>query len=482
MRHGTLRLRVHGRTVLCLSIVTFAWACAGLHSGAQQPVELAITHAAVLDVRSGIVAPETTVLINRGLITAVLEGETAAPRATRVIDAHGRLLTPGFIDVHSHTHLIFNDSIASGTVERTLVMRPDSIAAYRTVFARAYLPYGVTAVRDVGTDEHYLPMLTSWMRRSSDAPDFFPVGAYLVSTEAGRTPVSFAISVADSAAAAAKVREYYALGLRNVKLYWRLQLSAFRGALLEAQKLSMNVTAHVDQQVMTIDQALDLGLRNVEHVHTFAISVIPESELKPFYQKVPERLGGVTPQTPGLFYLLIPEYWNYLGPADPRVLALIEKLKSYDASCTPTLHLFAQKLGLAYFASRPWDLKESTSGFTAAQRAHALAGYRIMASYAERMFHAGIRLNIGTDAQDPGKAVLSEMLLLHEAGIPMTEVFKIATINGAQDIGQGTLHGSVEAGKRANLILFEGDPLTRPTDLLGGKMVIKDGVVASRTL
>jgi hypothetical protein len=39
------------------------------------------------------------------------------------------------------------------------------------------------------------------------------------------------------------------------------------------------------------------------------------------------------------------------------------------------------------------------------------------------MYEAGVRLNLGTDALEPGKAALSEMLLLHEAGIPMTGVF-----------------------------------------------------------
>lgn len=52
------------------------------------------------------------------------------------------------------------------------------------------------------------------------------------------------------------------------------------------------------------------------------------------------------------------------------------------------------------------------------------AGYRVMASYVKRLHDAGVPLNIGTDMPDPGKAVLSEMLLLHDAGIPMTDVFR----------------------------------------------------------
>ena len=463
--------------------VALLTACAGgVRSTPSVAVDLAVTHASLLDVHSGRVLPETTVLARGGVITAVVPAGSVIPlyRAARTIDAAGRLLTPGLIDAHLHTHLIYGDSsTTAGTVNHRLSMEPDSIAAYRRMLAESYLPYGVVAARDVGTDEHYLPMLLAFMHRSPDAPDVLPSGAYLVSAEPGRTPVPFAVTVADSAAAAAKVREYAALGLRNVKLYWRLRAPAFHGALLEAQRLGINVTAHVDQQVMTIDQALDLGLRNVEHVHTFAISVMPKEELAAFYQALGDRVAPATPQTPGFFYLFIPEFWNHLGPADPRVLALIDELKTDDASVTPTLHVFGGPLGLSWFPVRNWRPFDATDAFTPAQRTRATAGYRVMASYVKRMYDAGIRLNVGTDALDPGRSVLSEMLLLHDAGIPMADVFRIATLNTAIDIGGGAEYGSIEVGKRADMVLFDRSPLDQPMALTQGKTVIKDGFIAT---
>ena len=148
------------RNASMLGIPLALSACVVLHTGSDRQVDLAITHASVLDVRSGRVLPETTVLIERGVITSVTRNaEGSSIRAARVLDAHGRLLTPGFTDVHLHTFLVLADSTPAGMASRALVMRPDSIAAYRREFAHAYLPYGVTLVRDVGTDEHYLPML-----------------------------------------------------------------------------------------------------------------------------------------------------------------------------------------------------------------------------------------------------------------------------------------------------------------------------------
>lgn len=457
----------------CFSVlaVLFLPQSAGRVVTVQKPVDLAIVHASVLDVRTGRVLTNQSVFVRDGIISAISPTRSPEAAAQQVIDARGRLLTPGLIDAHLHTFLILGDS---------LVMHPDSIEAYRRLLAKTYLPYGVTVVRDVGTSERWMPMLLKWMERTSSAPDFYPTGAHLVSPEAGRTPPAYQVVVTDSAAAAAKVREYFALGIRDIKLYWRLQEPEFKGAYFEAQRLGMNVTGHVDLQVMTIDRALDLGLRHLEHVHTIAYSLMTKTGFDSIMAEMPTTLGIRPPRfPPTALYMNVPELWNYLGPTNPRVLALLARIKAVDASVTPTLHVFAQRLGLAYFQSAPRDSTENTAVWTAEQRARAIAGYKVMASYVKRMYEAGIRLDLGTDAHDPGKAALSEMLLLHDAGIPMTAVFRIATLDTAEDIGHGWEYGSIDVGKRADLILFDGDPLTRPADLVGTKTVIKDGVVWS---
>lgn len=467
--------RVLGALVHCAAIVVQVAPAPG--------VDLAIRDATILDVRSGRLLPHRTVLIADGLIRAILApGAGSAIVARRTIEGRARLLTPGLFDVHSHSGMVLGDSVTPTNGDIThLVMRPDSIAAYRRRYAETYLPYGVTSVRDAGSNAHDMPMLVAWMRRTSDAPDFYPVGAQFISPEPGRVPPPFQIALADSAAAAAQVRRYYALGIRDIKLYWRLDRPAFDGALVTALALGMHPDGHVGDGTVSIGLALDLGLRRFEHIITIPPSVLRAAERDSVENELPDLMGVHRDprwwSRPGIGFLVDPAYWRYLGPDNLRVLALIDRFRALHASLTPTLHLEAQRLGLTYFQSAPRIPFEDVSGVSDAERRRAVEGYRIMASYVRRFYAAGVRLNIGTDTPDPGKAALSEMLLFHDAGIPMAGVFAIATINGAEEVGQASVVGAVEVGKRADLLLFDRSPLDQPTNLLGPKTVIKSGVV-----
>ncbi|MBW3661242.1 MAG: amidohydrolase family protein [Gemmatimonadetes bacterium] len=442
-----------------------------------EPVDLVIEGARILEVRSGEVLEGRTIVVDDGRIVSVTGEGAESPPAKRVVDARARLVTPGLVDVHHHTAFVLGDSVSEGGgfIAR-LSMEPDSIAAYRDRFAEAYLPYGVTTVRDAGSDEAHAPMLVAWMEPSPDAPDFHPVGGALGSEEEGRTPFPGHAVVRDSSDAVTKIRDYQEVGYRHIKLYWRLEEPEFAAALSEARRLGLNVTGHVDFQVFPFERALDLGLTSFEHAYTVGVGAMTREEfMAAWREQTPEWYGA---EARGRFYLGVLEYFHLLGPENPRVLALIDRLAETGSTVVPTLHIFAQRLGLTWHTTPSVGAFDDTSWLSPEQREHAIEGYRILAGYVRRMHEAGVRLAIGTDWTDPGQAVLSEMLLLEDLGIPMMEVFRIATLDGARAIGVADEVGAVEPGLRAHLIVFDSDPLVDPRAILGGKTVIKDGAVA----
>lgn len=462
-------------------------ASAGMHRdarGALPVPDLAITHVNVLDVRSGRRLADRMVLVEGGSIMGIRpapeEGHAAAG-ARRIINGRGGLLVPGFVDAHSHLSYLLGDSLSSGGgLINRLSPESDSVRAYRRKYARQYIPYGVTTVRDVGSSDDDLRLLLYWMQHPRpDTPDVVPGGGALVSPETGRVPYPGHRVVEDSANAVATVRAYHERGLENIKLYWRLREPEFSAALHEAQRLGMRPTGHIDFKVLGFEHALELGLRSFEHAYTLGVGALPRDEyVKVWREDVPAWYGD---RRRGRFYLGAMEYFNRLGHDDPRMLRLISRLADTGSTVVPTLHLFAQRFGLAPFTSRRLGQFDDLSDLTPGQLAHARIGYQIMADYVRRLYEAGVPLATGTDWIDPGRALLSEMWLLHRAGIPMADVLRIGTLGGAEALGLADRIGAVEPGMKADLVLFAGDPVDDPRALLGPRTVIKDGVVVAES-
>lgn len=439
--------------------------------------DLVVRDATVFDPHTGRAIPNQVVVIREGLIASVVPtGSETIPAAHHVIEAEGRLLIPGIIDVHHHTADVLADSSnGTGGTVASLSMKPDSVTAYRRTWAGTILPYGVTVVREAGGDDRYLPLMRAWMNPVPWAPDFYPSGGALVSHEEGRRPFAGHTVVVDSADAVRTVQTYHEAGFHYVKLYWRLRLPEFRAVLREAQTLGMLPYGHIDNKVVCIQTALELGLRHFEHVYTLAVDAASQEELEAAYERTVKTLGD---PPPGAFLYWSMEVFNGFGDDNLRLLSLVEALTEAEATVTPTLHLFANPFGLSPIKTEAVDPAfAATSKWTNEQMARARHGYSRMAALVRRLHEAGVSLALGTDVAEPGRSALSEIILLNKAGIPIADTLRIATLGSAQALGLEEMYGTIEPGKRAHLVLFDESPLERIEAILGGKTVIKDGVV-----
>ena len=214
---------------------------------------------------------------------------------------------------------------------------------------------------------------------------------------------------------------------------------------------------HIDNGVVSVDQALDWGLRRFEHAHTLAVSTLSPDELADVWQRTQAEILDGDPR--GAYFMAIMERFNVLGADDPRMLALVDRLAETGSFVTPTIQVIAGPLGLSSFQTPPPSDFADTSGWTDDQRSRAERGYRVFASYVRRLHESGVTLALGTDTPEPGRSALAEMLLLHDAGISMADTLRIGTLNSAQALGLADQYGTVEAGKRADFVLFDESPL-----------------------
>jgi hypothetical protein len=102
------------------------------------------------------------------------------------------------------------------------------------------------------------------------------------------------------------------------------------------------------------------------------------------------------------------------------------------------------------------------------------ASWQRMLQLVGRLHAAGVPLVAGTDSL-AGFMLHRELELYVQAGIPAGEAIRIATENGARDAGMLGDRDTVERGKRADLILVDGDPTQNIADIRRISYVLKDG-------
>ena len=432
----------------------------------EKRYDLAIKNAKIFDVKTGVVEPNQVILIKGGVIDNIIKN-TGRFAARRTIDAQGKLVTPSFIDAHIHPTYVFGDY---DKAPEYLVK--DYLLAYRQHLTEAYLPYGITTVMMMGQPEKWLMPILNWsVHPSPDHVDIYTTGAAIVSKEDRPTYIGHVV-VDNQLAAKKKIETYYQLGIRHIKLYWRLRMPEFKIAFKTADSLGMKVYAHVDQNVMTMDQTLDIGLKNYEHLVTIAYSVIKDKkDWDAFDKEFTEHYGEVKTQSDILRMFL--EMFRYIDKhKKAETNTLIDKLARQNATFSTSINILAELFQSDY----PADSVSLVN-----QQKRTEENFETFMRYVKQMQDKGIKLRIGTDMANGGKSLQGEQLLLFKGGFSISSILQICTINGAKALGIDSKVGIIEKGRQADLLIWHKSPFDDANNFLSEKIIIKDGIVYGGT-
>jgi imidazolonepropionase-like amidohydrolase len=449
------------RSVLYVLVLIFPALIHGC--GRQRKVDLAIIHADVFDVHSGQLQTDRTILVKDGKILSVQKGSSAV-NATQIIDAKRKLVTPGFIDTHIHPTDVFGDADQAPEY-----LAADSLDLYRKRLSDQYLPYGVTTVLSMGQPEKWLPPLAQWQKNPDpEWVDVLVAGGALISAE-NRKPYIAHTTVNNEREARQKVLDYHAMGLRHVKLYWRLRKPEFEAAFHTADSLGMKIYGHIDQNILFMDSTLAIGLKNYEHLLTIDLNVLHlQKDGAELGQQIFEQYGPSATNFPLVRLEMLRMVFD---KKKPELDALLSNMAGARASVSTTIHLMAEPFGLTFFVNG------RDSSLTEAHKARGRENFALLMRLARSMADKGILLRMGTDCPQGGKAMVSEQLLLAAHGFTATEILQISTLNGARAMGIEQAVGSLDKGKKAHMIIWESSPLVDPKYFSSAKTVIKDGRV-----
>lgn len=431
-------------------------------------VDLIITNARVLDVRNGTISSKRTIAIQNGKIAAITASINGYS-ADEIIDAKGKLVTPGFIDTHIHPTDVLGDYDKAPKI-----LAEDSLSHFRRQISDQYLPYGTTTMLTLGQPEAWISPFLEWQNRSDSGYSDMYVGAGALISKEKRVPYIAHTTVETPEVAKKKIIAYHNAGIRYLKLYYRLKNPEFEVALKTADSLGMKTYGHIgdfSSEYLTIGETLKMGLTNYEHLATIPNSIITSNGDKEILDReFDQQFGKLNSEARVLEYFLA--QFRFIDEHKKAEMeAFIVNLAKRKVTISTTIHRLYEQFQPTFFT------KAKDSSLTAYQKKLCLENFAILMKYAKMMSEKGVVIRLGSDMADGGKVNVSELILLCKYGFPVAEAFKIATINGAKAIGLENEIGVLEPGKQANLLIWDKNPFNNYLNFSSKIMVVKGGKV-----
>jgi Amidohydrolase family len=407
---------------------------------------LAFVHAALFDSETATLHRNYTVVIAGNKITAVgEEGKVTLPPKVEVIDASDKTLLPGLWDMH--VHLDANDGLL-------------------------HMAAGVTSVRDMGNDmERLLETRDRFDKGSQIGPRVLMAGFL-----DGRGPYSGPTKVfADSEL---EVREnidkYSKRGYVQIKIYSSIKPELVPLIAKLAHEHGMRVSGHVPA-FMTAEQFVMDGVDEIQHMNFIFLNFM--------FDQVKDT------RTPARF-TEVALHGAEIDPSSAPVRSFIKLLQEHRTVLDPTLNAFE-----GMFTDRPGIMSATYAEVgdrmpTQIRRGFLYGGLEVppgmdqryrdsfqqMLKMTKTLYESGIPIVAGTDAL-AGFNLHRELELYEQAGIPAPKVLQLATLGAARTMKRDQELGAIQAGKLADMILVDGDPVSRITDIRKVRTVVKDGIV-----
>lgn len=448
------------------------------------------------------------VVIRDGKVTEVGSNIVSGPHSTQ-IDGHGGFLLPGLID--SHVHIGNQGPLDDDAMEK----HPELLEAYRAQLPKSYLAFGFTTVVDLDLKQDTL----SWFNATPVHPNFCScgrgariVGGYMALKPPKDAAAANAANIVyepntknwpanldpkdySPVRAAARARDAGAICLKTFvepgfggAAHWPTPRPETLAALRdEAKRHGLVFVVHanaLESWRAALDAHADVIAHGLWHWPGDQMNVTPPSEVKDMIKAAAKARIGVQPTlrcTYGDLSIFDKSLLDDPRFAEALPSSIVSYLKSDEGKAAQAAMTNEYKQAIAQLEGKDVDpLKAMSVG---AQRASATL--RVMSS-------EDVKLLFGTDTPSnegignpPGLNGRLELNHWFEAGVPLPRILRAATIDNAAAFGMSD-RGTIEVGKRADLLLLRQNPLenvaaydTIDTIFLDGQPVSRASLVAS---
>ena len=410
---------------------------------------LVISGGTVIDCAGGTPLQNSVILIEDGLILEVgPEGKVKVPWFSKKIDARGKYIIPGLADMHVH----FVDE----------------------AFCPLFLNYGVTTVRDMGNDADTILSLRDRINRGEVlGPTIYASGYLLNNRKIPFGASQYTAEIQDESAAKRAVAALALKGVDWIKIYITLPPRLVKTVLEEARRHNLPVAGHLRR--VNARFAARNGIRSLEHATGIAEALLEDRN----FEDVPAD------------WTISPKTWPRINLEKRQ--ALIDLLLRQEVYITANLTLYksfcltqeeirakAPKEIMPETFQQGWENYVSSRFLLIREDHEGWVTTRARLEEFLRLFKdSGGKVLAGTDTPwpflVPGLSLHEELELLVEAGFSPQEALLTATRYPAEAMRlEGTM-GTLERGKRADMIVLEANPLKDIRNTRKIYLVFKEG-------
>lgn len=385
----------------------------------------------IVDVVNETILENKNIEVKDGLIIGIHDSSFEVQSDAITIDLNGKYVIPGLIDSHTHIeHSAYWSKSSKYNPPRENLIE---------LLNHALLG-GITTIREMACDVRVVGELS----RLADlnriaAPDIYYPSVFAgprffkdpraAAGALGETPgnVSWFRAVSDDTDLSNVIAQAKGNGSHALKLYALLKPEQIKAIAAEAKKQDLKIWAHAYTQFAKPSDIIKSGVNDVSH----APLLLFELSDKPKYESYPED--------------------------DSALQELFSDMIANNVSLDPTIFVFDNAEG---YATRSSIAKQITT----------------------KAMQAGVRIIAGTDSisayKDENLPFIHKEIAsyVNECKFSTMQAIQSATINPAITLGIETEVGSIEKGKKANLVILEGNPIEDISNTQSIHMVMKEGL------
>lgn len=423
-------------TVTAVLLVTSASGTAGAQGG-DAPGAAAFENVTVIPMdRERTLGGQTVVVRGRRITAIGRSGSVDVPSGALRIDGTGKYLIPGLAEMHAH---IPPPQAGDEVIDRVLSL---------------FVVNGITTIRGMLGHPYHLELRAALARGERLGPQIFTSGPSLNGN-----------SVPDEVTAWRLVTEFRAAGFDLLKIHPGIEREVYDQIASTAHAEGIPFAGHVPADVGLL-HALEMGQATVEHLDGYIEAILADD--------------APLDRTSSAFF-----GYNLIDHVDEsKIPAAVAATKKAGAWVTPTQVLFddlllgnpeqtAKRPEMRYVARSTlsqWVRQvENRRGNIEYSQERARRYLEVRREIIRQLHDAGVGILLGADAPQifnvPGFATLQELEALVGAGLTPYQALRAGATNPAIYLDLADSFGTIEVGKRADLVLLDGNPLADITNV-----------------